>query len=132
MRRGKILAALRRPLNRRIPIRRSTLIMVVLFVVLAGLEAYHSYVKPPPSTTVCVGDHCATVRPNQATTADAHGTTTTTTDPRSATAPPTRGAEQTTPSDSTTAAKPTTAAAITAGTAERARGPGPQSRKSIT
>jgi hypothetical protein len=83
MRSEQIIAALRRPLIKRLRLRRSTVIMVGLFVVLAGLQAYHNYNKPPSSTTICVGDHCVpATHTGSSSTAHQGQATTTTSDPR--------------------------------------------------
>lgn len=61
MRSGQFLAALRRPLHRRIPFRRSTLIILVAFVALAGGLAYHRYITPPATSFLCTGSECRPV-----------------------------------------------------------------------
>ena len=61
MRGERIIAALRRPLNKRVRFRRSTVIMVSLFVVLAGLLAYHDDTKSTPTSAACTSSHCRTV-----------------------------------------------------------------------
>ncbi|MBO0748791.1 MAG: hypothetical protein J2O47_10585 [Acidimicrobiaceae bacterium] len=91
MRGGRVFAALRRPLLRRVPIRRSTAVMVVLFVALAGLLAYHSYITPSPPSSICIGDNCAPLSHTRPTTTTDpnHAATTPTTDPPPTTERPT-------------------------------------------